>query len=69
MWRSLFFVPALNECLVARDGRILYLTILILCVVGVLMSSAEGISTSYIVIGQANTRRKALFDINMEYKT
>jgi hypothetical protein len=42
---------------------------LLLCVVGVLMSSAEGIYASYIVIGQANTGPKALFDINMEYKT
>jgi hypothetical protein len=37
--------------------------------VGVLMSSAEGIYASYIVIGQANTGPKALFDINMEHKT
>ena len=34
----------------------------------VLRSSTEGISTSYIIIGQANTWRKAYFDINMEYK-
>jgi len=37
-------------------------------VVGVLISSVEGISASDIVIGQAHTGRKALFDINMEYK-
>ena len=47
----------------------MYLTVSLLCVVGVLTSSAEEISASYIVIGQAHTGRKALFDINMEYKT
>ena len=81
MCRCLFLVPTLNERFLARDINRSVDAIVLQELPDHIPNRFSPLrgrrfdvvpgrsSTSYIEIGQAHTGRKALFDINMEYKT